>query len=56
MEFYRADEVFCSGTMGELVCVREIDGRPIGETGQTPMLTKIEKLFRALVQSDAEVI
>src|SRR2546423_4877586 len=27
MEFYRADEVFCSGTMGELVSVREIDGR-----------------------------
>src|SRR5439155_12784626 len=30
MEFYRADEVFCTGTMGELVSVREIDGRKIG--------------------------
>ena len=30
MEFYRAPEVFCTGTMGELVPVREIDGRPIG--------------------------
>ena len=29
-EFYRADEVFCTGTMGELAPVVSIDGRPIG--------------------------
>jgi len=29
-EFYRAREVFCTGTMGELVPVRSIDGRTIG--------------------------
>jgi branched-chain amino acid aminotransferase len=56
MEFYRADEVFCTGTMGELVCVREIDGRVIGTAGQTPMLARLERLFQALIQSDAEVI
>ncbi len=56
MEFYRADEVFCTGTMGELVCVKEIDGRPIGTAGQTPVLARLEKLFRALVQSDGEII
>ena len=34
--FYRADEVFCTGTMGELVPVLELDGRAIGmgEPGQ----------------------
>jgi branched-chain amino acid aminotransferase len=55
-EFYRADEVFCTGTMGELVCVREIDGRPIGTPSQTPVLDRLEKLFRALVQSDGEAV
>ena len=29
-EFHAADEVFTTGTMGELTPVREIDGRPIG--------------------------
>ena len=56
MEFYRADEVFCTGTMGELVCVREIDGRSIGTAGQTPILVRLEKLFCDLIQSDAELI
>ena len=30
-DFYRADEVFCSGTMGELAGVTTIDGRTIGD-------------------------
>ena len=30
-EVYRADEVFCTGTMGELAGVTTIDGRPIGD-------------------------
>ncbi|MXW19000.1 MAG: aminotransferase IV, partial [Gemmatimonadetes bacterium] len=30
-EAYRADESFCTGTMGELAAVVEIDGRRIGE-------------------------
>jgi branched-chain amino acid aminotransferase len=29
-EMYRSDEVFCTGTMGELVPVVEVDGMPIG--------------------------
>jgi len=29
-EFYRADEVFCTGTMGELAAITKIDGRSIG--------------------------
>jgi len=30
-EFYRADEVFCTGTMGELAAITRIDGRSIGK-------------------------
>ena len=29
-DFYRADEVFCTGTMGELAAVTTIDGRVVG--------------------------
>lgn len=38
-EFYRADEVFCTGTMGELAGVTRLDGRPIGD-GQIGALTR----------------
>lgn len=38
-EFYRADEVFCTGTMGEIVPVVEIDGRTIG--GRSRELTDV---------------
>ena len=30
-EVYRANEMFCSGTMGELAPVVEVDGRPVGD-------------------------
>ncbi|MCC6284797.1 MAG: aminotransferase class IV [Phycisphaerales bacterium] len=36
MEFYRADEVFCTGTMGELAWVSTIDGRPVGPRAGAP--------------------
>ena len=46
-ELYRADEAFCTGTMGELVAVSEVDGRPIG-SGEWPVLGRLQELFRAL--------
>lgn len=45
---YRAEEVFCTGTMGELAPVVEIDGRPIGD-GKTGALTaRLSDLYRGL--------
>ncbi len=44
-ELYAADEMFCSGTMGELVRVRQLDGRPIGEA-DCPVLERLCELFR----------
>ncbi len=55
-EFYRADEVFCTGTMGELVTVRKIDGRPIGTEGKTPMTARLTELFRALTRTEGTVV
>ena len=44
-EVYRADEMFCTGTMGELAAVTKVDGRTIG-SGQSGELTyRISKLF-----------
>ena len=48
-EFYRADECFCTGTMGELACVTTIDGRTIGSGTIGPMTTRLTKLFEQLV-------
>jgi branched-chain amino acid aminotransferase len=53
MEFYRADEVFCTGTMGELVPVREIDGRQIATGTMTRRLTE---LFSALTAREGAQI
>jgi branched-chain amino acid aminotransferase group I len=44
-EFHAADEVFTTGTMGELAPVLEIDGRPIGGPG--PLTRRLQTLYAA---------
>lgn len=46
-EFYTADEVFTSGTMGELTPVLEADGRIIGSGKIGPMTRQLQSLHRA---------
>jgi branched-chain amino acid aminotransferase len=44
-EMYAADEVFCTGTMGEIAGVTSIDGRAIG-SGQTgPVTRRVAALY-----------
>ena len=45
-EVYRADEMFCTGTMGELAPVIELDGRPIGRGGAGKVTRRLSELFR----------
>ncbi|MCY3779895.1 MAG: aminotransferase class IV [Chloroflexi bacterium] len=45
-EVYRADEMFCTGTMGELAPVVELDGRPIGSGRSGEMTARLSALFR----------
>ncbi|MGB5333980.1 MAG: aminotransferase class IV [Woeseiaceae bacterium] len=45
-EVYNADEVFTSGTMGELTPVLEADGRIIGAGAVGPMTTRLQQLHR----------
>ncbi|MCA9123763.1 MAG: aminotransferase class IV [Planctomycetaceae bacterium] len=55
-EVFRADEMFCTGTMGELATVSEVDGRKIG-TGQLGPITKhLSDLFRALTLREGTVV
>jgi len=55
-EFYRADEVFCSGTMGELAAVIEIDGRTIGEGEMGPITRRLSELYAALTAESGEQV
>ncbi len=45
MEAYRADEMFCSGTMGELAAVTKLDGRMIGDGKRGPMTEQLSALY-----------
>ncbi len=53
-DVYTADEVFVSGTMGELVCVREVDGRVIGEGEIGQMTRRLQSLYTVTVNNDGE--
>ena len=56
LEFYRADEVFCSGTMGELAAVTRIDGRMIGDGRPGPLTLRLSELYRARASSEGELV
>ncbi|GIF67658.1 aminotransferase class IV [Asanoa ishikariensis] len=47
VEMYTADEVFCTGTMGELAAVTTIDGRTIGEGEVGPVTSKLSAIYQA---------
>lgn len=51
-EVYRASEMFCSGTMGELAAVARVDGRLIGDGRPGPVTRRLSGLFRALTERE----
>jgi len=52
VEFHTADEVFTTGTMGELTPVVSIDGRAIGEAqGMGPVTRTIQQAYRLLTET-----
>jgi branched-chain amino acid aminotransferase len=44
-ELYRADEAFCTGTMGELAAVTQVDKRRIGDGQVGPMTKRLSDLY-----------
>lgn len=55
-EIYAADEVFTTGTMGELVAVIECDRRAIGDGRPGPMTARLAGLFAALTGTEGELV
>lgn len=55
VEFYNADFVFTSGTMGELTPVNKIDGRMISRKAEA-LFASILKEFKELTQTESEQI
>lgn len=55
-DVYRADEMFCTGTMGELVPVTKVDGRPIGGAAIGPITQRLRILFRELTANEGTVV
>jgi branched-chain amino acid aminotransferase len=55
-EFHRADEVFCTGTMGELAGVTRIDGRTIGDGEIGPLTQRLSSLYGELTRRESELV
>ncbi|MFV1981627.1 MAG: aminotransferase class IV, partial [Rhodothermia bacterium] len=53
-DVYTADEVFVSGTMGELVCVREVDGRVIGDAEIGRVTRRLQSLYTVAIKNYGE--
>jgi branched-chain amino acid aminotransferase group I len=53
-EVYTADEMFTTGTMGELAPVLEVDGRTIGEGEVGPMTRQLQIWFREKTKNEGE--
>jgi branched-chain amino acid aminotransferase len=51
-DVYVADEVFFTGTAAEVIAVREVDGRIIGEGKAGPITTHLLQEFRKIVTVD----
>jgi branched-chain amino acid aminotransferase len=55
-DVYVADEMFCTGTMGELAPVIQVDGRTIGNGRSGPITKRLTALFSELTACDGEPI
>jgi branched-chain amino acid aminotransferase len=55
-DIYRADEMFCTGTMGEIAPVIEVDGRTIGRGEIGPVTRRLGTLFAELTATTGELV
>ena len=55
-EAYRADELFCTGTMGELAGVVKLDDRVIGNGEIGPMTQRLSDLFAKRTALEGETV
>ncbi|MEC8896341.1 MAG: aminotransferase class IV [Planctomycetota bacterium] len=56
-EVYRAAEMFCTGTMGELASVTSVDGRPVGTPEVPgPVTKRLSELYLKLTANTGEQV
>ena len=55
-ELYTADEVFTTGTMGELTPVVAVDGRLIGEGARGDVTTQVQQRYRELTAAEGDAL
>lgn len=55
-EVYRAEEMFCTGTMGELAPVIRVDGRTIGAGTAGPTTRRLMELYRRGTDVEGDVV
>lgn len=55
-EVYRTEEMFCTGTMGELAPVIKVDGRVIGDGQPGPMTARLSAYFRELTETEGTAV
>lgn len=55
-EIYRADEMFCTGTMGELAAVTGVDGRTIGSGSVGPLTRRLSALYQDHVAANGDAL
>jgi branched-chain amino acid aminotransferase len=55
-DVHRADEMFCTGTMGELAPVTRVDGRTIGSGQPGPVTLRLNALYRDLTAREGVVV
>lgn len=55
-EFQEAEEVFCTGTMGELAGVTKIDGQRIGKGEIGPMTRRLSALYAERTAREGELV
>ncbi len=55
-EVYRADEMFCTGTMGELAPIQTVDGRAIGSSVPGPLTRRLSELFAKRTKAEGVLV
>ncbi len=55
-DLYTADEMFCTGTMGELAGVTALDRKPIGGGEIGPLTQRLSALYSQRTASEGEVV
>ena len=55
-DLYQTDEMFCTGTMGELAGVIQLDSRTIGNGQIGPMTRRLSELFALRTAAEGESV